>query len=123
MRHWVATISLSVFMAFALSGCVTSPPESPLPSGGKSIFERFGSTASNADYPRKPNHRLPDGFNGLYGYTRTAANELSVRFPRLPNPTLVMYVFPHLSAEGTPVPGYSTVFQLYDRAHYALPGE
>ena len=35
-----------------------------------------------------------------------------------------MYVFPHLSgSESVPVPGYSTVFPLYQRVHYALPGE
>ena len=45
-------------------------------------------------------------------------------FPRLPNPSLVMYVFPHLAgAERTPVPGYATTFPLYERVEYALPGE
>ncbi len=31
-------------------------------------------------------------------YTRTAANEIRNLFPRLPNPDLVLYVYPHLSA-------------------------
>ena len=58
------------------------------------------------------------------GYLREAANELDTRFPRLPNPTLVMYVFPHLAeAEGVPVPGYVTTFPMYERVEYALPGE
>lgn len=57
-------------------------------------------------------------------YTRTAQNEIDALFVRLPNPDLVMYVFPHLSGEeGVPVPGYSTVFPLYERVLYALPGE
>ncbi len=66
---------------------------------------------------------LHDADSGLDGYTREVYNELSVRFPRLPNPTIIMFVFPHLSEENTPVPGYSTMFQLYPRAEYALPGE
>ena len=37
------------------------------------------------------------------GYTVSVYNELSARFGRLPNPDLVMYVFPH-RAEGAPVP-------------------
>ncbi|MFF0977525.1 TIGR03751 family conjugal transfer lipoprotein, partial [Proteus mirabilis] len=44
-------------------------------------------------------------------------------FPRLPNPDMVMYVFPHLSAGNLPVPGYSTVFPFYHQVQYALPGE
>jgi conjugative transfer region lipoprotein (TIGR03751 family) len=57
-------------------------------------------------------------------YTRTAQNEVERQFRRLPNPDLVMYVFPHLSGDLTvPVPGYSTVFPLHERIEYALPGE
>jgi conjugative transfer region lipoprotein (TIGR03751 family) len=64
------------------------------------------------------------GETDLHGYTREAFNELDVSFPRLPNPSLVMYVFPHLAgAERTPVPGYATTFPLYERVEYALPGE
>ena len=67
---------------------------------------------------------INSGEEDLHGYTREAFNELDVTFPRLPNPSLVMYVFPHLAgAERTPVPGYATTFPLYERVEYALPGE
>jgi conjugative transfer region lipoprotein (TIGR03751 family) len=57
-------------------------------------------------------------------YTRTAQNEVESQFSRLPNPDLVMYVFPHLAgSEPAPVPGYSTIFPLYQRVPYAMPGE
>jgi conjugative transfer region lipoprotein (TIGR03751 family) len=57
-------------------------------------------------------------------YTRTAYNEIEALFVRLPNPDLIMYVFPHLASDDqVPVPGYSTVFPLYERVIYALPGE
>jgi conjugative transfer region lipoprotein (TIGR03751 family) len=57
-------------------------------------------------------------------YTRIAENELEVLFVRLPNPDLVMYVFPHLATgDAVPIPGYSTVFPMYERVIYALPGE
>jgi conjugative transfer region lipoprotein (TIGR03751 family) len=60
----------------------------------------------------------------LYGYTRDAFNEIDLLFPRLPNPTLVMYVFPHLAGESqAPVPGYTTTFPMYEQVEYALPGE
>jgi len=57
-------------------------------------------------------------------YTRTAESEIRSLFPRLPNPDLLLYVYPHLSGtEQAPVPGYSTVFPFYQRVQYALPGE
>jgi len=57
-------------------------------------------------------------------YTRTAANEIYRQFHRLPNPDLLMYVFPHLAgSDPVPVPGYTTLFPLYQRVQYALPGE
>ena len=60
----------------------------------------------------------------LAGYLRDAYNELDAHFPRLPNPTLLMYVFPHLAgAERVPVPGYATTFPMYRQVEYALPGE
>jgi conjugative transfer region lipoprotein (TIGR03751 family) len=57
-------------------------------------------------------------------YTRTAQNEIRRQFQRLPNPDLLMYVFPHLAGtEHVPVPGYTTVFSMHERVEYALPGE
>ena len=58
------------------------------------------------------------------GYARTAANELELLFPRLPNPDVFIYVPAHLATElRIPVPGYTTAVPLYDRVEYALPGE
>src|SRR3546814_20330157 len=49
-------------------------------------------------------------------YTRTARNEVYRQFHRLPNPDLVMYVYPHLAGSDTvPVPGYTTVFSTDER--------
>ena len=56
-------------------------------------------------------------------YTRSEAKELHGLFPRLPNPDLCMYVYPHLSSEKATVPGYTSCFSMYDNNQYALPGE
>ena len=57
-------------------------------------------------------------------YARTAANELELLFPRLPNPDIFIYVPAHFATElRIPVPGYTTAVPLYDRVEYALPGE
>jgi len=57
-------------------------------------------------------------------YTREAATEIDNLFPRLDNPDIVIYVYPHLATRTrAPIPGYSTVIPLYDQVHYRLPGE
>lgn len=57
-------------------------------------------------------------------YLRTAANEMTVLFPRLENPDIGIFIFPHLAtANNVPIPGYATVMPLYDSVQYALPGE
>ncbi|MBL4783413.1 MAG: hypothetical protein JKX92_14335 [Porticoccaceae bacterium] len=44
-------------------------------------------------------------------------------FQWLPNPTLTMYVFPHITPTGHPVPGYRTFFRMYTEDHIAEPSE
>ena len=118
MIRWVVTISIVV----VLTGCGTKPVKTPLPNNGptmREILEREGHLV----LPPVPTRPPLNGTYGLSGYTRDAFNELNVRFPRLPNPILIMYVFPHLSKEGTPIPGYSTMFPMYESVEYALPRE
>lgn len=63
--------------------------------------------------------------SAMYGtYAQDVLQGLDNLFPILPNPTLIIYVHPHLAGTGlAPVPGYYTSFPLYKRTHYALPGE
>lgn len=57
-------------------------------------------------------------------YTRTVDTELNNLFPRLANPDLVIYVYPHLATRTrAPIPGYTTVIPLYEKVEYKLPGE
>lgn len=62
-----------------------------------------------------------------YGtYTRVEENEMNAQFPQLPNPNIVMYVYPHEAGSDdnlTPIPGYSTVFPMYTHVYYAMSGE
>ena len=55
-------------------------------------------------------------------YTRDSWREAVNLFPRLPNPDIVMYIMPHRVGQ-LPIPGYSTVFPLYERVHYATPAQ
>ena len=124
------SILISVLGLISLAGCA-STKEAVLPQDGpsmKAIYEDH-IHEMNARDPQvirgELGHRpLLTGEAALQGYTRDAFNEIDALFPRLPNPSLVMYVFPHLAGdEQAPVPGYATAFPMYEQVEYALPGE
>jgi len=130
MHSRLRPIVTIAWISLALGGCA-STKESVLPQDGPSMkaiydahFEGMGADDPYVLRRELGTRPLGDDDVDLAGYSRTAHTELETIFPRLPNPTLVMYVFPHLAgSERVPVPGYATTFTLYDRVEYALPGE
>ena len=112
-----------------LSGCTTTSKDNTIPKDGPTLEqvyrmhmgERGGRGARfDADIPRRAAGDLTPMAD-----RRIRSNEIENRFGRLPNPDLAMYVFPHLSGYGSryPVPGYTTVFPMYETVEYAMPGE
>ena len=135
-----AVATLTMLGLGLLSGCATSKDEL-MPSNGMTMQQlweqgsrvdgdghRTGSPGQHVVDAARSALRRPLGDDEMRGqqesYTRNAANEIHSQFSRLPNPDLVMFVYPHLAGgESVPVPGYSTVFPLYNKAPYAMPGE
>lgn len=116
-----------------ISGCNTSKEEM-LPAGDSNMLELWqgkgasGSVQRGAEGRkalRRPLSETEDQRADKldHSYSRTQESEITQQFPRLPNPDMVMYVFPHLAGGNSPVPGYSTVFPFYSQVQYALPGE
>lgn len=132
MKKSMKLFGLISFIAAAVlvSGCSTSK-EKIFPPGDTTIHDVWnkhsdGGAKQELIDARSVLRRSINGsqINNQQAYTRTAANEIYSQFQRLPNPDLVMYVYPHLAgSEGAPVPGYSTVFPLYNKVQYAMPGE
>ena len=130
MQNPLTLIPVLSLISLVLAGCA-STKEAVLPQDGPSMKTIYDGHihAMNARNPQVIRHELGNrGLNtgeaALQGYTRDAFNEIDVLFPRLPNPTLVMYVFPHLAGQmRAPVPGYTTAFPMYEQVEYALPGE
>ena len=130
MHSRLRPIVITGWISLALGGCA-STKESVLPQDGPSMkaiydghFEGIGADDPYVLRRELGTRPLGDDDVDLAGYSRAAHTELETIFPRLPNPTLVMYVFPHLAgSERVPVPGYATTFTLYERVEYALPGE
>ena len=128
-RALILTTATSLISALLLGGCATTK-DTVLPQDGKPMkqiyeehFEHIGELST--DRAREQLGRRPGSSEtNLHGYVRDAHSEINATFPRLPNPTLVMFVLPHLvGPEGVPVPGYATSFPMYERVEYALPGE
>lgn len=60
------------------------------------------------------------------GRSALAAREMDALqrdFRRIQNPEVIGYVYPHLSNNEHPVPGYFTSFNLYTTDHYAQSGD
>lgn len=136
-RIWIRAWALGV--AVALGGCATTK-DKLLPHGDSTMMDIWNQqTGGNAGGGQAAQQLLddrqllrrplvPNDGPALEAtnesYTRTAQNEIYRQFYRLPNPDMVMYVFPHLAGtDPVPVPGYSTVFPFYQRVQYAMPGE
>lgn len=137
-RIWTDTV-VALLVAMVLGGCATSKDEL-LPHGEHTMLDVWNQETGGSAGSGQPSRQLLDARQVLRRpltegdvqaapatnatYTRTAANEIYRQFHRLPNPDLVMYVFPHLAgSDPVPVPGYTTVFPLYQRVQYAMPGE
>lgn len=123
----------TLLVVMLLSGCSTSKEEM-LPAGEHTMLELWngadgeGTTRRSAqarDSLRRPlsAEERQASLHDDRSYSRTQESEITQQFPRLPNPDMVMYVFPHLAEGNTPVPGYSTVFPFYSQTQYAMPGE
>lgn len=121
---------LAMTLVMLLAGC--SSKEAILPAGGSTMLDLWQHRLGSAQQGTQARETLRRPLTGperqgdrtqAESYSRTQESELSQQFPRLPNPDMVMYVFPHLADGSAPVPGYSTVFPFYTRTQYALPGE
>lgn len=135
-----ALISTAMF----LSGCATSKDKVFETENAPTMVEIYENHLARAGRPyststKDADHRQLNAgrretiettaqpsphFDRLVAWSRTQATETLNLFPTLPNPVLVMYVHPHLAGEeGLPIPGYATAFTLYEKTHFALPGE
>lgn len=128
MNMLIKTVTIVICLC-GLAACSTSQ-EKLLPRSEQTMLDLWQKKSGNANLlPTRQNVAQDPvrtvSFEEQASYTRSAANEVINLFPRLPNPDLVMYIYPHLSDtdEPMPVPGYSTVIPFYSRVQYAQAGE
>lgn len=118
-------------LVMLLAGC-SSSKEAILPVGDSTMMDLWQHLSGSVRQGMQAREALRRPLTGTEqvgersqaeSYSRTQESEISQQFPRLPNPDMVMYVYPHLADNSAPVPGYSTVFPFYSRPQYALPDE
>jgi conjugative transfer region lipoprotein (TIGR03751 family) len=128
-RAVAASAALTILLCATLTGCaISGPKESPLPHDGPTMVELYRrhmngiqEGSDQAVRERLPLRAPDDAATG--NFNRAAIGRIENRFPRLPNPDLVMVVMPHMAKGKYPIPGYVTVFPMYDSVEYAMPGE
>ena len=121
-------VVLSIILTSFLVGCSSKDAMLPVPKESmKSVYEKHMSgTASGKLFDSRSIVRrsLEESDVNLSDYVRTESTQLHSKFKRIPNPTLYMFVAPHLATDSkVPVPGYLTEFKMWEKEHYALPGE
>lgn len=132
-----ARVAGAAAVALVLGACsVSGPRHSPIQDatqGSPTVVDIYrgqaaGSSSGAASEARDrlrdaaPPRAVSPGDGDTQRYW-SAIEPMRQRFARVPNPDLVMVVFPHLAKGQYPVPGYVTVFPMYETTQYALPGE
>lgn len=130
LQKIIITSLISLVTVSGVTSC-SHVLSSDMPSGSVSMQETYDQ-AINGTEDSAGNNSLDDIRQQVApqdsipinyaAYTRTPWNAIDSQFQPVPNPTIVMYIYPHMSADGTnqlPVPGYSTVFPLYDQTYYS----
>jgi len=112
---------LAISLISLITGCSSAP--NVVPDTGPSTLDVYKSHMNGTSSQPKMYRQLRNDRRDLAKYTRDVSNEINLKFPKLPNPELVMYIFPHMTSKGRPVPGYSTSFMMYEKDEYAMPGE
>lgn len=124
--------TLPIVTLFFLGGCTTPKEKQLLPDNGETTSQLIegGISKNPANGAYYGGEKAPfyggvimSDYSPNSSYTNSHIEELRRDFKRVPNPEIVMYVYPHINNNRMPVPGYFTTFRLYDRDHYALSSE
>lgn len=118
-----------------LVGCSSMEKKELLPDGGLTTAQIYSGQQSSSD---SVNSQSTNYYDKGYYLTKPLdienrsmsdisahhLEELRQDFKTVPNPEILGYVMPHFNHKtDIPVPGYFTIFKLYNREHYARSGE
>lgn len=127
-----------VLLSLIITGCATKPPVPPAdaPSVKESYFAAMSgqtdyvvhkgvnNSQSQSQYYQKDNKIDLPTLKGAMQNPNILARQAEDNqdFPMLPNPQVMLYIYPHFQ-DGLPIHGNWTTFAMYPSNHYALPSE
>ncbi len=116
---------LWLLTAILISGCAGSRQQTVFGEAMPHMKTIYEQQFSRPPLDKRTLHTrgINTGAEDLGAHPHSAYQRLKQQFPRLPNPVLLVYVYPHLTPAGTPIPGYTTYFTLYLTDPVALPGD
>ena len=122
------TVGLSITLTSVLAACSSKDAMLPVPDQDmKAVYNQHMNGVGDGKLLDKRTlirRDMTEDDVELTDYVRTEKNQLQAKFKRIPNPTMYMFVAPHLASDTqVPIPGYLTEFKMWDTDHYALPGE
>lgn len=98
-------------LAVWISACA-SPAELPESSGTvRDLYQQ----AMPSDEPAPMRRSLPAGRGEDNPLAEEVDRQLRHDFRARPNPRLILFVYPHLAVDGSPIPGYATWFHVFER--------
>lgn len=118
------TILACVSMLLLTACSSRMSPGGNVPEAGLTVNQIYHQSLDENVAWTAPHYRMrPVDYEG---YTRTASNETDMLFKPLDNPSIPMYVYPHVALIGDEQllkPGYTTAFFLYKQNQFALASE
>ena len=108
-----------------LSACSSHVASNNVPEAGLTVSQIYHQSMDDTATSWSVPHYRTKSID-YDGYTRTAANETHALFKPLDNPSIPMFVYPHVALIGDEhllKPGYTTAFFLYKQNQFALASE
>lgn len=127
MRQSIRVLKITL-ISILISACANKDSIFPTPEHDmKTVYDMHmngvgeGKLYDHRSVLRRP---MAEGDVALSDYVRTEKDQLEARFKMIPNPKMYMFVSPHLASQtAVPIPGYLTEFRMWEKDHYAMPGE
>ena len=110
-----------------LNACATRVnPGYPPEEGGLTVSQIYHASVNDDSLNWKTPHYHLNHAGDYAGYTRTADNETKMLFKSMDNPSIPIFIYPHIALIGDEQllkPGYTTAFFLYKQNQFALASE
>lgn len=126
VNHKHTSMMLACASLMLLNACTSHTVSgNSIPEAGLTVSQIYHASMDEASVSWSAPHYRTKAID-YDSYTRTAANETLALFKPLDNPSIPIFVYPHVALIGDEQllkPGYTTAFFLYKQNQFALASE